>query len=255
MEKRKLSFWQIWNMSFGFLGIQMGFALQNSNVSRIFQTLGANIDDIPILWVAAPLTGLIVQPIIGYFSDRTWTKLGRRKPYFLVGAILASAALFIMPNSPVLWFAAGMLWIMDASINISMEPFRAFVGDNLSDSQRTTGFAMQSFFIGIGAYFASKLPLIFTYFGVSNTAPLGIIPDSVKYSFYFGGIAFIVTVLWTLVFSKEYSPYELEAFEKNKETTYKKETHSADWFASNGSSHLKKGIIFLIVSGLFSFAI
>ena len=128
MEKRKLSFWQIWNMSFGFLGIQMGFALQNSNVSRIFQTLGANIDDIPILWVAAPLTGLIVQPIIGYFSDRTWTKLGRRKPYFLVGAILASLALFIMPNSPVLWFAAGMLWILDASINVSMEPFRAFVG-------------------------------------------------------------------------------------------------------------------------------
>ena len=141
MEKRKLSFWQIWNMSFGFLGIQMGFALQNSNVSRIFQTLGAEIDDIPILWVAAPLTGLIVQPIIGYLSDRTWTKLGRRKPYFLIGAILASAALFIMPNSPFLWFAAGMLWIMDASINISMEPFRAFVGDNLPDSQRTSGFA------------------------------------------------------------------------------------------------------------------
>ena len=131
MEKRKLSFWQIWNMSFGFLGIQMGFALQNSNVSRIFQTLGANIDDIPILWVAAPMTGLIIQPIIGYFSDRTWTKLGRRKPYFLAGAILASAALFVMPNSPFLWFAAGMLWIMDASINVSMEPFRAFVGDNL----------------------------------------------------------------------------------------------------------------------------
>ena len=124
MEKRKLGFWQIWNMSFGFLGIQMGFALQNSNVSRIFQTLGANIDDIPILWVAAPLTGLIIQPIIGYFSDRTWTRLGRRKPYFLAGAILASAALFVMPNSPVLWFAAGMLWIMDASINVSMEPFR-----------------------------------------------------------------------------------------------------------------------------------
>ena len=255
MEKRKLSFWQIWNMSFGFLGIQMGFALQNSNVSRIFQTLGANIDDIPILWVAAPLTGLIVQPIIGYFSDRTWTKLGRRKPYFLVGAILASAALFIMPNSPVLWFAAGMLWIMDASINISMEPFRAFVGDNLSNSQRTTGFAMQSFFIGIGAYFASKLPLIFTHFGVSNTAPLGIIPDSVKYSFYFGGIAFIVTVLWTVIFSKEYSPEELEAFEKDKEKTFIKETHSIEWFNSNGKSHFNKGVLFLLISAVFSFAI
>ncbi|WP_339920554.1 MFS transporter [uncultured Flavobacterium sp.] len=255
MEKRKLSFWQIWNMSFGFLGIQMGFALQNSNVSRIFQTLGANIDDIPILWVAAPMTGLIIQPIIGYFSDRTWTKLGRRKPYFLAGAILASAALFIMPNSPVLWFAAGMLWIMDASINVSMEPFRAFVGDNLPEKQRTMGFAMQSFFIGIGAYFASKLPLIFTHFGVQNTAPLGIIPDSVKYSFYFGGVVFIVTVLWTVITSKEYSPEELEAFEKHKETTFTKEEHSAEWFVTNGKSHLTKGILFLIVSALFSVVI
>jgi maltose/moltooligosaccharide transporter len=252
MEKRKLGFWEIWNMSFGFLGIQMGFALQNSNVSRIFQTLGANIDDIPILWVAAPMTGLIVQPIIGYFSDRTWTKLGRRKPYFLVGAILASAALFIMPNSPILWFAAGMLWIMDASINVSMEPFRAFVGDSLPDSQRTTGFAMQSFFIGIGAYFASKLPLIFTYFGVKNTAPLGIIPDSVKYSFYFGGIVFIITVLWTIMTSKEYSPEELKAFEINKENEYKKEAHSQEWYQTNGNSHLKIGI-FMLLAGL-SFA-
>jgi maltose/moltooligosaccharide transporter len=255
MEKRKLSFWQIWNMSFGFLGIQMGFALQNSNVSRIFQTLGAEIDDIPILWVAAPMTGLIIQPIIGYFSDRTWTKLGRRKPYFLAGAILASAALFIMPNSPMLWFAAGMLWIMDASINVSMEPFRAFVGDNLPDSQRTSGFAMQSFFIGIGAYFASKLPLIFTHFGVSNTAPLGIIPDSVKYSFYFGGIAFLVTVLWTVLTSKEYSPEELESFENHNKETYQKETHSKEWFLANGKSHLSKGLLFLVVSTLSSFAI
>lgn len=255
MEKRKLSFWQIWNMSFGFLGIQMGFALQNSNVSRIFQTLGANIDDIPILWVAAPLTGLIIQPIIGYFSDKTWTKLGRRKPYFLAGAILASAALFVMPNSPFLWFAAGMLWIMDASINVSMEPFRAFVGDNLPEKQRTMGFAMQSFFIGIGAYFASKLPLIFTHFGVNNTAPLGIIPNSVKYSFYFGGIAFIVTVLWTVLTSKEYSPEEMEAFDKHKQSTYKKEIHSNEWFAKNGKSHLIKGVQFLLISIIFSFSI
>ncbi|MBC5863790.1 MFS transporter [Flavobacterium turcicum] len=255
MEKRRLSFWQIWNMSFGFLGIQMGFALQNSNVSRIFQTLGANIDDIPILWVAAPMTGLIIQPIIGYFSDKTWTKLGRRKPYFLAGAILASAALFIMPNSPLLWFAAGMLWIMDASINVSMEPFRAFVGDNLPDSQRTTGFAMQSFFIGIGAYFASKLPLIFTHFGVSNTAPLGVIPDSVKYSFYLGGIAFLLTVLWTVLTSKEYSPEELEAFENHNKETYQKETHSKEWFLANGKSHLSKGLLFLVVSAVFSFVI
>ncbi len=255
MEKRRLSFWQIWNMSFGFLGIQMGFALQNSNVSRIFQTLGANIDDIPILWVAAPLTGLIIQPIIGYFSDRTWTKLGRRKPYFLAGAILASGALFIMPNSPVLWFAAGMLWIMDASINVSMEPFRAFVGDNLPENQRTMGFAMQSFFIGIGAYVASKLPLILTHLGVENTAPLGIIPDSVKYSFYIGGIAFMITVLWTVITSKEYSPEELEAYDNHKKVTYQKESHSQEWYQNNGKSHLTKGILFFSIGIIFALAI
>jgi len=255
MEKRRLSFWQIWNMSFGFLGIQMGFALQNSNVSRIFQTLGADIDDIPILWVAAPMTGLIIQPIIGYFSDRTWTKLGRRKPYFLAGAIFASAALFIMPNSPVLWFAAGMLWIMDASINVSMEPFRAFVGDNLPEKQRTMGFAMQSFFIGIGAYFASKLPLILTHYGVENTAPLGIIPDSVKYSFYIGGVAFLIAVLWTVITSKEYSPEELAAFENHKKDTFKKDNFSTEWYQNNGKSHLNKGLVFFIIGILFAFAI
>jgi maltose/moltooligosaccharide transporter len=154
MKKPHLSFWQIWNMSFGFLGIQFGFALQNANVSRIFETLGANIDEIPLLWIAAPVTGLIVQPIIGHMSDKTWNRLGRRRPFFLVGALLASLALFIMPNSPVLWVAAGMLWIMDASINISMEPFRAFVGDMLPPEQRTVGFSMQSFFIGTGAVVA-----------------------------------------------------------------------------------------------------
>ncbi|TVZ25311.1 maltose/moltooligosaccharide transporter [Gillisia sp. Hel_I_86] len=215
MQKRNLSFWEIWNMSFGFLGIQFGFALQNANTSRIFETLGANVEDIPILWIAAPVTGLIVQPIIGYFSDRTWTKLGRRRPYFLVGAILSSIALFIMPNSPTLWVAAGTLWIMDASINISMEPFRAFVGDNLPERQRTLGFSMQSFFIGIGAVVGSLLPYMFTnWFGLSNTAPEGIIPDSVKWSFYVGGVVFFLAVLWTVFKSKEYSPEELAAFDK-----------------------------------------
>ncbi|GAA0872333.1 MFS transporter [Gangjinia marincola] len=214
MQKKQLSFWQIWNMSFGFLGIQFGFALQNANTSRIFETLGADVEDIPILWIAAPVTGLIIQPIIGYMSDRTWTKLGRRKPYFLVGAILSSIALFIMPNSPSLWVAAGTLWLMDASINISMEPFRAFVGDNLPERQRTLGFAMQSFFIGIGAVAGSLLPYIFTnYIGLSNTAPEGIIPPSVKWSFYVGGIVFLLAVLWTVFSSKEYSPEELAAFE------------------------------------------
>jgi maltose/moltooligosaccharide transporter len=213
-QKPQLQFWQIWNMCFGFLGIQFGFALQNANVSRIFQTLGAEIDDIPILWIAAPLTGLIVQPIIGYMSDRTWNRLGRRRPYFLVGAILASLAIFIMPNSPVLWVAAGMLWIMDASINISMEPFRAFVGDMLPEKQRTGGFAMQTFFIGIGGVVASALPYMMTnWLDISNTAAPGVVPDSVKWSFYLGGAAFLLAVSWTVFRTKEYSPEELAAFE------------------------------------------
>ena len=217
-QKPQLSFWQIWNMCFGFLGIQFGFALQNANVSRIFQTLGAEIDELPILWVAAPLTGLIVQPVVGYFSDRTWNRLGRRRPYFLGGAIVASLALLIMPNSPYLWVAAGMLWVMDASINISMEPFRAFVGDNLPKSQRTLGFAMQSFFIGIGAIVASALPWILAnWFDVSNTAAAGQIPDSVKWSFYVGGAVFLLAVSYTVFSSKEYSPEEIAAFEGAEE--------------------------------------
>lgn len=256
MKKRTLGFWEIWNMSFGFLGIQMGFALQNANVSRIFQTLGAEIEDIPILWVAAPLTGLIIQPIIGYFSDRTWhPKLGRRRPYFLIGAIFASLALFIMPNSPVLWFAAGMLWIMDASINVSMEPFRAFVGDNLPDHQTTKGFAMQSFFIGIGAYVASKLPNILTYFGVANTAPEGIIPDSVKYSFYIGGTVFLVAVLWTVIRSKEYSPEEMKVFEEAEVKNFIKQEKPEGWFAANGSVHIRNGFIVLLVGLIASYFI
>ncbi len=220
MKKRHLSFWEIWNMSFGFLGIQFGFALQNANASRIFETLGASIDKIPILWIAAPLTGLIVQPIIGFLSDRTWTRLGRRRPYFLVGAILSTLALFFMPNSPALWVAALMLWVLDASINVSMEPFRAFVADNLPNEQRTKGFAMQSFFIGVGAVVGSILPYILTnWFDVSNTAPEGIIPDSVKWSFYLGGLVFLIAVLWTVFKSKEYSPEEMETFHRNDEKT------------------------------------
>lgn len=211
-QKPKLSFWQIWNMSFGFLGIQFGFALQNANVSRIFETLGANKDELPILWLAAPVTGLLVQPIIGYFSDRTWhERWGRRRPFFAIGAILATIALFLMPNSVALWMAAIMLWLMDASINISMEPFRAFVGDMLPDEQRTKGFAMQSFFIGIGAVIASALPYIFTnWFGVSNIAAEGVIPSSVKWSFYIGGIAYLSAVMWTVFKSEEYPPDDLE---------------------------------------------
>ncbi|MCH2213974.1 MAG: MFS transporter [Flavobacteriales bacterium] len=217
-EKPRLSFWQIWNMSFGFLGIQFGFALQNANVSRIFETLGASKDELPILWLAAPVTGLLVQPIVGYYSDRTWNKLGRRRPFFLAGAILASIALIVMPNSSALWIAAGTLWLMDGSINISMEPFRAFVGDMLPDEQRTKGFAMQSFFIGTGAVIASMLPWMFNnWFGVSNTAPEGQIADSVKLSFYLGAAAFLLAVVWTVVKTKEYPPEDMEVFLKEKE--------------------------------------
>ncbi|MER2491526.1 MFS transporter [Catenovulum sediminis] len=213
-QKPFLNFWQIWNMCFGFLGIQIGFALQNANTSRIFQTLGADYNNLPILWLAAPITGLIVQPIIGHMSDKTWGKLGRRRPYFLYGALLASAALIIMPNSPTLWFAASMLWIMDASINISMEPFRAFVGDMLPQKQRPKGYGMQTFFIGVGAVSASMLPWMMTnWFEVSNVAPAGEIPDSVKYAFYVGGISYFAAVLWTVISTKEYSPEEIEAFE------------------------------------------
>lgn len=211
-KKPRLSFWQIWNMSFGFLGIQFGFALQNANVSRIFETLGANQEELPILWLAAPVTGLMIQPIIGYYSDRTWhARWGRRRPFFAIGAILATLALFLMPNSTALWMAVIMLWLMDASINITMEPFRAFVGDMLPNEQRTSGFAMQSFFIGLGAVVASALPYIFTnWFGISNTAGDGIIPDSVKWSFYAGGIAYMVAVMWTVFKTEEYPPDDLE---------------------------------------------
>ncbi|PPK86429.1 maltose/moltooligosaccharide transporter [Neolewinella xylanilytica] len=210
--KPRLGFWEIWNMSFGFLGIQFGFALQNANVSRIFETLGASPDELPILWLAAPVTGLLVQPIIGYYSDRTWSeKWGRRRPFFAIGAILATVALFLMPNSTALWMAVLMLWLLDASINISMEPFRAFVGDMLPNEQRTSGFAMQSFFIGTGAVIASALPYIFTnWFGLTNTAADGAIPDSVRWSFYLGGIAYFSAVMWTVFNSKEYPPDDLD---------------------------------------------
>lgn len=218
-ERPQLSFWQIWNMCFGFLGIQFGFALQNANVSRIFQTLGASIDDIPILWVAAPVTGLLVQPIIGYMSDKTWTKLGRRRPYFLYGAIASTAALLFMPHSPSLWIAAGVLWIMDASFNVSMEPFRAFVGDMLPEQQRSQGFAMQSFFIGIGAVVASALPwMMANWWSVDNVAAQGQLPNTVIYSFYAGALVLLISVLWTVVRTKEYSPEQLAAFDRSSES-------------------------------------
>ena len=245
MKKPRLSFWQIWNMSFGFLGIQFGFALQNANVSRIFETLGASVDTIPILWIAAPVTGLIVQPIIGHMSDKTWGKLGRRRPYFLSGAVLASLALLVMPNSPVLWVAAGMLWIMDASINISMEPFRAFVGDMLPSEQRTAGFSMQSFFIGTGAVIASALPYIMTnWFGISNTAAKGDIPESVKLSFYIGGAVFLAAVVWTVFSTKEYSPEELLRYSETGNSS--KQNQSETSTLRDRSNFIRNGLLWLL---------
>jgi maltose/moltooligosaccharide transporter len=252
MKKPRLSFWQIWNMSFGFLGIQFGFALQNGNVSRIFQTLGAEIDQIPILWIAAPVTGLIMQPIIGHMSDRTWGRLGRRRPYFLVGAILASIALVLMPNSPGLWIAVGMLWIMDASINISMEPFRAFVGDMLPNNQRTLGFTMQSFFIGIGAFVASWLPYALSeWFHISNTAPEGEIPQTVRLSFYLGGAVFLLAVLWTVLRTREYSPEELESFQEESGSSKGGNEQTVEPL----SKYLRRGIIWTVVGGVIAWPI
>ncbi|PSJ38096.1 MFS transporter [Allosphingosinicella deserti] len=201
------------NISFGFFGIQIGFALQNANMSRIFQTLGTEIDNLPALWVAAPLTGLLVQPIIGHMSDRTWLgRFGRRRPYFLAGAVLAALALFLMPLAPVLLFAAIMLWVLDASLNISMEPFRAFVGDMLRKDQHSAGYAVQTAFIGAGAVFGSIFPWLLERAGVSNVAPPGDIPATVKVAFWFGGAALFLSVLWTVLTTREYSPEEMAAF-------------------------------------------
>ncbi|MES2321078.1 MAG: MFS transporter [Pseudomonadota bacterium] len=211
--KPRLTFWQLWNMSFGFFGIQFGFALQNSNSSRIFSTLGASPDDLPWFWLAAPVTGLLVQPIIGYLSDNTWhPKWGRRRPFFFIGALLATFAMFMMPNSTAIWMAVFALWIMDASINVSMEPFRAYVGDKLDPTQQTSGFAMQTFFIGCGSVVASLLPTMFDSLGFSNAAAPGVIPETVRYSFYVGGIAFISAVTWTVLSSDETPPEDLAKF-------------------------------------------
>jgi len=217
-RKPERSFWQIWNMSFGFLGIQFGWGLQMANMSAIYEYLGARADQIPILWLAAPLTGMIVQPLIGHASDHTWGRLGRRRPYFLTGAILSTLMLILMPNASALWMAAGLLWILDASINVSMEPFRAFVADILPEGQRTAGFAMQSMFIGLGAVVASALPYILSNFfhlqqAVGDTRA---VPTVVRISFYVGAVAFIGAVLWTIVTTKEYPPPDIEAFRKVK---------------------------------------
>jgi maltose/moltooligosaccharide transporter len=219
-NKPRLNFWQIWNMSFGFLGIQFAFALQGGFMSRIFQTLGAEKDDIPILWLAAPLTGLIVQPIVGYLSDRTWHPiLGRRRPFFFIGAVFSTIALFFAPYSSALWMAASSLWILDASINISMEPFRALVADKLPDSQRSYGFVVQTLIIGIGTWIASNLPWFMTQIGIPNTAEPGVIPDSVKFAFGIGAAVLFLSILYTILTTKEYPPEDLEKFRREKEAS------------------------------------
>jgi len=226
-QKPRLSFWQIWNMSFGFLGIQFGFALQNANASRILQTFGADVHHLSWFWLVAPITGMIVQPIIGYMSDRTWNRFGRRRPYFLVGALLTSIALILMPNAPHLanviapmFIGGGLLMIMDASINISMEPFRALVADKLPDEQHTLGFSMQTLLIGIGAVVGSWLPYILgNWMGISKEAPEGMVPPNVVYSFYFGAVVLLSAIIWTVVSTKEYPPEFYEEEEKEEVKT------------------------------------
>ncbi len=243
-NKPQLGFWQIWNLCFGFFGIQFGFALQNANVSRIFQILGAPIEEIPILWVAAPITGLLIQPVIGYMSDKTWNRFGRRRPYILFGAIAATLALLVMPNSPELWIAAGMLWVLDASLNIALGPSIAMLGDTLPDEQRATGFSMQSFFIGVSAVVASALPWILNnWLNVANTAPAGEVPPSVTYAFYIGALMLLASLSWSAWKSKEYSPQQMAAFEQWRATqTVVDEQHYAGFYR-NGSTFLGGGVL------------
>jgi len=218
IEKPRQSLAGLWNISFGFFGIQIGFALQNANMSRIFQSLGSSVDNLPVLWVAAPLTGLLVQPIIGHMSDRTWLgRLGRRRPYFVAGALLATLSLFLMPLSSQLLMAAVLLWTLDASLNISMEPFRAFVGDMLRKDQHTAGYSVQTAFIGAGAVVGSIFPWLLDRAGVSNLAGPNGIPDTVRFSFWFGGAALFLAVLWTVLNTREYSPEEMAAFGESAE--------------------------------------
>ena len=237
LPKPKMSVLQIIFMSFGFLGIQFGFALQNGNTSRILRSFGADVEQLPMFWIVAPLVGMIVQPIIGHYSDRTWNKLGRRKPYFLVGAILSSIALVVLPNSglltsvlPVLWMGAGMVMIMDASFNVSMEPFRALVADNLPESQRTSGFAIQTFLIGIGAVVGSALPSLLAQMGFSQEAGPSGVADNIRYSFYIGAVVFMAAILVTVFFSKEYPPEQYAQYHGQADTDIKKKSSLWDIF-------------------------
>jgi len=252
IEKPRQSASALWNISFGFLGIQVGFALQTANMSRIFQSLGSSLDDLPALWIAAPLTGLLVQPIVGHLSDRTWLgRMGRRRPYFLAGAILAALSLVLMPLSSSLFMAAILLWMLDASLNISMEPFRAFVGDMLRKDQHTAGYAVQTAFIGAGAVAGSIFPWLLDQEGASNIAAPGGIPDTVRYSFWFGGAALFLAVLWTVLTTREYSPEEILQFGDSAEHSDGDETLTALASRSFGSSLLWIGAGILVTVGVF----
>jgi len=239
VQKPRMSFWQIFNMSFGFLGIQFGFALQTGNASRILQTFGADVENLSLFWLAAPITGMIIQPIIGHYSDRTWTKLGRRRPYFLTGALLSGVALFFMPNSsllaafiPPIIVGAGMLMIMDASFNVAMEPFRALVADNLPDSQHNDGFSMQTCLIGVGAVIGSWLPYVFAnWLHISDTAPKGHVPNNLLFSFYVGAITLIGCILWTVIKTKEYPPEEYAKFHEEETDVKEKKSGIAEIFS------------------------
>ncbi len=218
VKKPSLSFWQIFNMNVGFLGIQYSFGLQQTAINPIFLYLGAPEDMLPILNIAGPITGLIVQPIIGAMSDKTWSlRWGRRKPYFLIGAILGSLCLFAFPHSPVLWFAVGLLWILDVGNNMAMEPYRAFVGDKLPEKQLSLGYQMQSLFVGAGILLANGSIVLFQYwFGGESIETAGVIPQWLYYSFYIGAFLSLTTILWSVFKTPEIPPTEEELEEINQ---------------------------------------
>ncbi len=243
-EKPRQNFWGLWNISFGYFGIQIAFALQNANVSRIFQSLGSSVDDLAFLWIAGPVTGLIVQPLIGYHSDRTWGFLGRRRPYFLAGAIMAGLALIGLPNTGLLLLAAAFLWLLDASLNVAMEPFRAFAGDMTPDDQRAQAFAFQTCFIGAGAVLGSLAPALFNWLGIPNVAPEGVIPPSVRYSFYLGAAAMIFSVGWTVLRVREYSPAEMAEFDPGSDHHHGGE-HETLIYPRSGPFWVTAGIVVL----------
>lgn len=220
MKQPTLPFWQVWNVSFGFLGVQFGFALQNANVSRVLSDLGADLHSLSLFWLAAPIMGLLVQPIVGAASDRTWNRLGRRRPFILGGALAAAIGMFLMPNAPVfvslmapMLFGGIMLALMDGAFNVTMQPFRALVADMVPDEQRTLGYSIQSLLINIGAVIGSILPFLLTnVIGLENSAPKGQVAETVMWAFYIGATALLGAVLWTVIRTSEYAPADYNRY-------------------------------------------